>query len=184
MVFGRRELVMSVVVLAVPVASYFLVFKPQNARIEAAKTEVSHKMSLLAQLEAEAERTEDLMAENAEIASRIETIEARLPSDKEVDEVIRQVSNLCVQAGLAQPALASEDPVRAATYMEQPLTLKTTGDFRGYYEFLLMLEQLPRVTRISDLEVKAPRNAREGDDGIVDIEFTLSIYFQAEGDAA
>ena len=65
--------------------------------------------------------------------------------------------------------------------MEQPLTLKTQGDFRGFYAFMLMLEQLPRVTRISDLEIKAPRRARDVEPGDVEIEFTLSIYFQKEG---
>lgn len=182
--FGRRELVMSAVVLAIPVASYFLVFEPQNERIEKAKVEVEHRMARLEQLRAESQRTDDLKAANDAIASRIGSIEDRLPSDKEVDDIIRQVSNLCVSAGLAQPALDSEKPVPAATYLEQPLTLKTQGDFRGFYAFMILLEQLPRVTRISDLEIKAPRRARDVEPGDVEIEFTLSIYFQKEGEQA
>ncbi|MEM1331020.1 MAG: type 4a pilus biogenesis protein PilO [Planctomycetota bacterium] len=173
--FGPRELVLLLIVLAVPLASYLLVFRPQNAKITEAKGEIEHKLDMLTRLRAETGRTADLAAANEEMAQRIDQIEARLPTNKEIDEVVRQISDLAVAAGLAPPELDSESPLSAAEYREQPLKVKTSGTFEGLYAFLLELERLPRITRLPDMKLQGVANK---DDGTLDIEFTLSIYFQ------
>lgn len=177
MKIGLRELVLLVVLVAVPVASFFLVFKPQNEAIEAAKAEVQHKQNMLDELRKETSQTDDLLSENQMLERRIERVEARLPSNNELDRVIRQVSQLAVAAGLEPPALKNAKPLAAALYMEQPLEMKTAGDFGGYYKFLQRLEQLPRITRIPDMKVERDRQV----EGKMNIEFTLSIYYQPEG---
>ena len=70
--------------------------------------------------------------------------------------------------------MKSAKPVKAALYMEQPLEISMNGDFRKFYDFLIRLEQLPRITRVPDLKIK---RLDEGD-GNTKAEFTLSIYFQ------
>ena len=108
--FGIRELIMLALVLAAPAASYFFVFMPQTERIQRARVEIEHKMEMLDNLRAETARTQDLILANQRIGDSIETIEARLPSDKEVDMIVRQVTDLAVASGLSQPALKSEQP--------------------------------------------------------------------------
>ncbi len=174
--FGFREFILLIVLLALPLSSYWLVFRPQNAQINQAKSEIKHKRDLLDKLKTATAQNADLERANEEIKADIAAIEARLPSNKEVDSVVRQVSDLAVQAGLEAPAIESDKPVAAAVYMEQPLKMSITGDFRGFYQFLIKLEQMPRITRLPDL-----RLARANDkNGHMKAEFTLSIYFQQE----
>jgi len=170
-----RDWLLSLVVLAVPIASYFLVFRPQNIEIERAKREVEHKQSLLAKLREETARNDDLVRANGEIRRKVEEIEARLPSNKEVDSIIRQVSELAVQSGLGSPAMKNGKPRQEALYMEQPLEISMTGNFQGFYDFLSRLERLPRITRIPIMKIK--RDDADGD-GNMRAEFTLSIYYQ------
>lgn len=177
MKFGLRELVLLAVLLAVPVASYFFVFQPQNASIHRAQSEIDHKEQLLDQLRLETARSDDLRRANEEIQTRIADIEARLPSNKEVDRIVRQVSEVAIRAGLEPPAMKNAKPVEAAMYWEQPLEMTSRGDFKGFYRFLIELERLPRITRIPDMQLKR----RPGENGRMDIEFTLSIYFQQDG---
>lgn len=172
--FGIREIIMMLMILAVPVVSYLAVFKPQNAEIDKARAEIEHKRELLDRLRGETARTSDLERANAEILARINEIESRLPSGKEVDSIIRQVSDLAVSAGMESPALDSEKPVTAAMYKEQPLKMESTGGFAGLYQFLQAVERMPRITRLPDMEIKRARGA----DGLINTEFTLSIYFQ------
>lgn len=173
--FGPRELIVLVLILAIPVASYFLVFKPQNVRIERAKGEITHKLDVLDRLRAETARNDDLMRANEEIASRIKDIESRLPSSKEVDNIIRQVSDLAVQSGLSAPAMKSNDPISMVSYKEQPLKMETSGQFDGFYTFLQEVESLKRITRMPQMKLQ-----RDGLDGDMKVEFTLSIYFLDE----
>lgn len=177
MKFGLREVVLLIVLVAVPVASFFLVFKPQNDAIERAAAEIEHKQEMLNQLSQETSRNADLRAANERIVGRIGEIEDRLPSDKEVDRVIRQVSDLAVRAGLQSPALKNGKSVQAANYWERPLELTTQGSFKGFYEFLLMLERMPRITRIPSMKLVRSKSA----EGQMDVTFTLSIYFQNDG---
>lgn len=174
--FGLREFLLLGVLLALPLSSYWLVFRPQNAEIAQARREIEHKRQMLDKLRQTTAHNENLERANEEIKASIGAIEARLPSNKEVDAVVRQVSDLAVESGLAAPAIESDKPVEASMFMEQPLKMKITGNFTGFYEFLMRLEQLPRITRIPDLRLTRANDA----DGHMKAEFTLSIYFQPE----
>jgi type IV pilus assembly protein PilO len=186
--FGLRELMLLAILLAVPLSSYWLVFRPQNAEITQARQEIEHKRSVLDKLREETSRSRDLERANNEIQQSIHAIEARLPNSTEIDAVVRQVSDLAVEAGLPAPQLKSLKPVKAALYMEQPLEMTIPGDFKNFYQFLLKVEQLPRVTRILDLTLKrndekekrGPKDKRELEEKkpAMTSQFTLSIYFQ------
>lgn len=174
---GLRHIVVFLVLMALPASSYFTVFKPQNKAIEAARQEINHKRELLEKLREETARNADLARANQEITHRLTEIEARLPSSKELDDVVRRVSDLAVRAGLAAPVLKSATPVEAALYREQPLEMSLSGTFDAFYHFLLELEQMPRITRIPDLVMTRVNT----EDGVMKVEFTLSIYFQEDG---
>lgn len=174
MKLGPREIAVLALVLAIPIASYLLVFSPQNRDITAAQLEISHKKEMLTSLRTETSRNEDLAQANSSIGARIDEIEARLPSTKELDNIVRQISDLAVSSGLSSPTLTSGSPIEAGTYWEQPLTVTTTGNFTGYYRFLQKLERMPRITRIPDFDLLRDPKV----DGDVAIEFTLSIFFQ------
>ena len=176
---GIRETFLLIVLLALPLLSWWLVFRPQNAEIAVAKREIDHKREMLQKLQETTSKNQDLQRANEEIRVNIEAIEARLPSSKEVDQVVRQVSDLAVQSGLEPPNMESDKPVTAAMYMEQPLKVKIAGNFNGFYEFLNKLQQLPRITRIPDMKITRSQET----DGHMKAEFTLSIYFQPEGSA-
>jgi type IV pilus assembly protein PilO len=174
---GIREAFLLAVLLALPLASWWLLFRPQNAEIAQANREIEHKRSVLQKVQETTARTKDLQRENEEIRKQIQNIEARLPTNKELDTVVRQVSDLAVQSGLDAPGIESEKPVAAAMYMEQPLKMKMSGNFNGFHLFLIRLEELPRITRISDMKITRSPDVN----GNMAAEFTLSIYFQPEG---
>jgi len=172
---GLREIIIFLVVLSMPVGAYFAIFKPQNEKIESKKSDIVHKEQMLTLLRQETSRNEDLKRANEEIADRIDEIESRLPTGKEVDQIVRQVSEIAVASGLESPTFKSAKPIAAARYFEQPLEMTTKGSFTGYYEFLASIERLPRITRIVDMNIK---RAREGVE--IEVDFTLSIYFRAD----
>ena len=174
--FGFRELLLLAVLLALPLSSYFLVFRPVNREIGQAKAEIEHMRLRLTKVQESTARNLDLKRENEESARQIQAIEARLPSSKEVDQVVRQVSDLAVESGLESPAIESDKPVGAAVYMEQPLKMKISGDFNGFHDFLRKLEALPRITRIVEMKLIRANEVN----GHMKAEFTLSIYFQPE----
>jgi type IV pilus assembly protein PilO len=174
----RALLVM--VVLGMPVASFFFVFRPLNREIAQAESEVQHKEELLTKLQEETSRNDDLERTNAELQNSIKIIEARLPSNKEVDDVVRKISDLASTFKLQAPAMKSGKPIKTALYMEQPIEVEVSGDFLGFFTFLASVEKLPRITRVHDLKIVG----NPKDDVELKAEFTLSIYFQDESQLA
>jgi type IV pilus assembly protein PilO len=178
--FGIREFVLLGILLAMPLSSYWLVFRPQNQEIEQAEREIEHKRAMLEKLQVATSRNDTLEGANEEIRQGISAIEARLPSGKEIGTIVREVSRLAIESGLEQPGMTSGVPVRGSLYWEQPINMTLKGEFDGFYEFLLALEQMPRITRIPDMEIIRSRDR----DGHLEAEFTLSIYFEGEGQSS
>ncbi len=176
MQFGIRELVLFLTVLLLPVVSYMLVFRPQSANIESAKIEIAHKQEMLSKLRIETARNDNLQLINEQITERIDAMESMLPSNKEVDQIVRHVSALAIESGLSSPTLKSTKQLAAAQFREQPLEMSIEGSWSGFYEFLLKVEQMPRITRIIDLKVE---DTSSGDTEIK-ASFTLSIFFRTE----
>lgn len=172
-----RQALFFLLLLALPIATYFMVFKPQNELIKKATQEIEHKQAMLEKLQAATAQAQDLARQNEQIKTQIESIEARLPSNKEMDNVLRQVSNLAAKNNLKVPAFKKSDKTYVAgTAMEQPLDIEITGDFDGFYKFLLDLEQLPRITRIPDFSIVRSDKV----DGEMQTKFTLSIYYEGD----
>ncbi|MDX2146518.1 MAG: type 4a pilus biogenesis protein PilO [Planctomycetota bacterium] len=174
--FGIRSIILLVILVLMPVLTWLWVLRPQNSRIEQARKDIAQKRELLAKLQQETARNNDLQKANESIRSAVFAIEERLPNEKEIDSVVRQITDLAVSAGLQSPAMKSNKPMQAALYKEQPLEIAMEGDFSGFFTFLVNLERLPRITRIPDLKLRT----QEKENAELKAEFTLSIYFQDE----
>lgn len=174
--FGLRELFFVLVLLAMPLSSYWFVFRAQNEEITQAKKEIEQKELMLNKLARATSQTADLERANREMAEGIQRIESRLPNNKEVDVILDQVAALARESKLELPRIKALKPLKSATYMEQPLEMSVSGDFDDFYNFLLRLEQLDRITRVPDMTIERSKD----EDGSMEARFTLSIYFQPE----
>ncbi|MFT5424471.1 MAG: type IV pilus assembly protein PilO [Phycisphaerales bacterium] len=175
---GPREMMMLLGVLMIPAGAFMLAFKPQNTRIQEDQVALEHMKEMLDKLRVETAGNDDLEATNSEIATQIDSMESRLPTNKEIDEIIRQVSVLAADSGLGDPTLKTEKPVAAAAYREQPLTMSVSGTWDGFYRFMQQVERLPRITRVVKMTLE-----RDEDLEIVEVEFQLSIYFRQDEEA-
>lgn len=175
---SSRTMLFFLVLLALPVCSFFVVFRPVNAKIAKGMDEIKQKQQRLDKLREVTAQTDDLQRDNDKIREAIQTIQARLPSTKEMDNVLRQVSGLAGKNGLRVPQFKKSDQTMpAGDAMEQPMDIEITGDFDGFYKFLLDLEQLPRITRITDMSIARSDKV----DGEMKTRFTLSVYYEGEG---
>jgi type IV pilus assembly protein PilO len=185
--FGIREAIFFIVLLAVPAVSLFYVFQPRNEEIQQALKEIAVKQERLDQLNRMKERIDDIGLKIEEGKELIGFIEEKLPSEQEVHVILRRVSEMAKQNRQTVKSVKSEKPVPAAMYMELPLKMVIEGDFDGFYQFLLELENLQRITRIHQLKLEragigsGPQPV-DAMDGSMKAEFTLSIYFETGAD--
>lgn len=180
--FGIRELVFLVVLLSVPAASFFYVFKPRNDMMEAARSEIEVKKTRLERLAEVSTKIEDIDLAIEQGRESIALIEKKLPSEQDVEGILGDVWQIASDNRLAVKSIKSEKPVPASKYRELPLKMTVEGQFTGFYQFLLELENLPRITRMHKLSIeragsKGSRNS-ELPPNTMTADFVLSIYFE------
>lgn len=185
---GLRDLAFVAVLIAVPIASYFFVFKPRNEEIAKARAEISAKNVRLDNLRRLTGRIGDLGREIVEREEELDRLNQKLPDREGVDRILEQVTQLAQKSNLLVRSVKGEKVVPAGLAMEMPLRTTIEGNFDGFYQFLLDVEALPRITRIHNMKITklgmGPRTkSEETVSGSMSAEFTLSIYFN-EGKAA
>ncbi len=171
---GMRQVLFVGTLLAVPLVAYFMVFKPRNAEIGLANAEIADKRKTLENLEKVRKRISDFETAIDQSQQAISDIEAKLPTEQGVDEVLRQTSEIAATHGLAVTLVQPQAKVPASRYMELPINFELTGNFDGFYEFLLDLEDLQRLIRLKNLTME---RAEDDADGKMTAAFTLSVYF-------
>lgn len=184
--FGIREIIFLIVLLAVPVAAFIYVFEPRNDQISTAQDEVKEKESRLIQLREMTDKLEDIGREIERGRDSIEVIEAKLPSQQDVEVVLEQVWQLAKANRLSVRSVKSQKMVDSATYRELPLRMILEGSFDGFYQFLLELENIPRITRVHEMKLlrlagTTGQAEQHNTPGSMRAEFTLSIYFEDTG---
>jgi type IV pilus assembly protein PilO len=180
MKFGIRELILVSAMIALLICSYFFVFAKSNTKREALKTEIETRRQALTNLKQATSGVDDLGKKIEELQQAISFFEKKLPQEKEVDKILKEVWQMAEANSLQTKTVKTLKSERGPNYSEQPIQMNLAGDFNGFYAFLLQLEKLPRITRVSQMKLEKI-NERDGE---MAAQLTLSIFFEPEGGSA
>ena len=163
-----------------PVAAYLLVFRPRNIQIEEARVEIKQKQEKLQRLQAATKNIADLGQEIQKLSETIELFEQKLPAQREVEVILKQVWELAAEHDLTPKSIRTDKPVNASHYAELPIMMTIKGNFDGFYSFLLDLEKMSRITRMPQLKIEKIKQ----EEGQMEAKVVLSIYFDPQDQAA
>jgi len=175
--FGLRELIFTALLLAVPVASWLVVFGPRQEQIDAARREVATKRETLGRLATVTARVDDLRARIEEGREALDRLERKIPDRDGVDAILQQITRLAMDHQLVVRSIKGERAISAPLHMELPLRMAIEGEFEGLYRFLSQLESLERITRVHHLAVTRNGGASPDSAGGVEADLVLSIFF-------
>lgn len=182
MKFGLRELVFLLMLMAIPLGSYMMIFRPQDRRQQAMAKEIEAKKANLAQLTQTTARIGNIETEVQALEKGIESLQAKLPSEKEIDKVLQEVWRLAEANKLTTKSIRTLDKTPDMTFAsasgphaEQPIMMKLEGDFMGFYAFMLALEDQPRIMRIRKMTLTKPDKAP---DGFMQAAVEMTIFFE------
>ena len=176
MKFGIRELLFVCVMLGLLATTYFFVFTKKTAEREQLEADTGQKQKELVHLKTATAGIDDLTRKIADLQKAIEFFESKLPQEKEVDKILKEVWQMAEANNLQTRTIKTLKSERAANYSEQPIQMSLSGDFRGFYSFLLQLEKLPRITRVTHMNLTKINEQ----DGNMQAQLTLSIFFEPD----
>ena len=175
---GLRKAVFFVLLLGVTYLAY-LGIKKANRALANQKSRVQAKMTELSKLEQATAVAEDLNKQLEKLREAMNFFESRLPPTSEIHKVLEQVTVIAQKEGLKPKTIRTMQKKNNSGYIEQPLKMELTGNFRSFYSFLLELEKLPRIMKIRELKLRKHREY----EGEISADFIVSIFFQHKNPA-
>jgi len=175
MKFGFRELLFFALLVAIPVGAYLWVFEPAGKNMEEMQANIDARTAKLQNLQdvVKNKGIDNLDKEVQKLVEAVTFFESKLPARHEIHKVLAQVTTIADKQNLETKLFQALKPKPFATYSEQPIKMQVYGDFDAFYQFLLDVEKLPRITRIKAMDLKKD----EKNEGQMNAGFTLSIFF-------
>ncbi len=178
-----REVVLLVILLAIPVSAWWFAFRPHNANNAQMRLVIEAKQEKLKALDRATGTIGSLKKEIATLTKAVAFFESKLPSKKEIDKVLQEVWRLAEANKLVTKSIRTLDHKKsgfttaASSHCEQPIAVKLEGNFTGLYLFLQALESQPRIMRIRQMKLTKPDGVPQGH---INAEFTMSVFFEKE----
>ncbi len=148
-----RIILIAIVCVAVLVAGYFVVIKPQLDQLDAEK---SKEVRLKADFEAKYAKAAKLNAykeQMAEIERTFGALLRQLPSKTEVADLLSEVSAAGAINGLNFQRFQPESEKPLEFYAELPIQLEVLGEYHQFGRFVSDVAQLPRIVTLHDFSI-------------------------------
>ncbi|MDP9172610.1 MAG: type 4a pilus biogenesis protein PilO [Planctomycetota bacterium] len=176
MKLGIRETIFIAVLVGVLACAYFVIFQKANAHRIAVEADTQSKRQKLADLQSATAGISDLNHKIDELQRAIDFFQSKLPQQREVETILNEVTQLSQANGLKSKTFRTFNGEVTPNYAELPIDLNLSGDFTGFYSFLLQLEKLPRLTRVTHMKLEKINEH----DGQMTANVTLSIFYEPE----
>ncbi len=174
---GReRGLIAVVVVLAMAAAFYFFGYSPLTTQRTQLQATLTQRQARLKQMQEIAAQREALEQEYATRQQRIEAIEAKLPPEREIPTLLRQMQAVAAESGVkltllrpgpteappsaqappaAQPPAPAQPAAQAQPYRQFRVELGFEGSYDKVVTFLRRLENFPRFIAMTQFTLTA-----------------------------
>ncbi len=175
MQFGPRTMFFFMLLLAMPVAAWWMLFKPFDIKKHDVQQATMEKMQKLGDLQKMTAQSPNIAADIDKLKKAIAFLESKLPAEKEMDKVLSEVWQLEQKSGLSTKSVHTLKVIEGGSYNELPIRLVIQGPMKdGFYKFLADVERLPRLTKVKDMKIEADDKTP----GIVTVDMILTIYFE------
>ena len=176
---AQKVIAGSLGLLVVAGLGFFLLISPkldERARLEpqneTLRTEVRQAIADEANLRPFRRQAEALR-------NRLLAAKERLPSEKEMPRLYRQVTDIAAQSGLHLAVFSPKPPVDGEDVAEVPIAMTCEGSYHQLGTFFARMGRLPRIVDLGDFRLVGI----ERPTGTVRAELTLGTYIFRPDDA-
>ena len=157
---------------------YFLLLSPKETERDALRQQSEQVRTELAQAQALEASLRGFRAQAEALRRRLEAAQERLPTEKEMPGLYRQISDLAFQSGLSMAVFTPRAPEEKEIFFDVPITVNAEGSYHQFGNFLARMGRMPRIVNLTDwrlLGIDRPT-------GTIRAEVTLMTYiFRPEG---
>ncbi len=159
-------------------AYYFFVWKSQHPLLLEAEAK---EKELWGTLDDKARKASNLSAYKAQLAEMEKSFGAmlrELPNKTEVPNLLVDISQTGLAAGLEEKLFQPRGEVRKDFYAELPISIRLTGGYHEMGKFASGIAALPRIVTLHDIEIQPSSQVRgaAADPGSLTLPVTAKTY--------
>jgi type IV pilus assembly protein PilO len=166
------------VVPSVIIAGIVVIFliMPKHEEIQTLNRKIDDQNNQIATSQAKGARLDVLIKENEQLLQRLNELKEQLPEEKEISNLLKQVSDICTESGLDmkswRPGQRKKHP--SGIVYEIPVSVAVTGTYHDFGKFLGNLTKLNRIVNVQNIQMGSPRMVKGTD--VLQISFTASTF--------
>lgn len=157
-------------VVATGAGFYFWVYEQQMPRLEKAQREERELKKSFEEKQKKAANFDAYKAQLAEIESSFGTMLRQLPGKTEIPNLLVDISQTGLAAGLQEELFQPMDELRRDFYAEKPIKIRLKGTYHEFGQFVSDIAALPRIVTLHDIEIE-PESGRD----VVGSELVLNV---------
>ena len=169
-----RIILTVVATLVVVGVTTFAAGRPLLRRTDEDRAVIDERRAQLVKLQRMGKCIQDVQQEIRRLEATLGFFDSRLPEQKQVDVVLREVWTIAADQALATRSVRLKPAESQTRCNAQPINIILEGPFQGFYEFLMAVERLPRITKVRHFDItKLPTK-----EGAVQVDLTMDIFFE------
>lgn len=160
----QRLILIAIAAVLILLAYNFLVYQPRQARYRTLSAELATRQAERDRLQGIVARTQALEQQFSELQSTIAVVEAKLPEEKEIPELLvlleQLVTSLNVDLAAIAPAAVQAPPAppgggaaQPTPYAFIPVRLRVTATYQQLVELMGALQDFPRLMAVKTISV-------------------------------
>jgi len=152
--YGQVGLFVALALGGVAVFYYFYVM-PINADMDGRRQTLAGLRANITKGSITANQLGQFKGQVAELESRLESLRAVLPEQKDVGDLLRRIQTLATQSDLAIRGFKPSPSVTKQLHAEWPIALKLEGTYHNLALFFDRVSKFSRIINISNLDIRA-----------------------------
>jgi type IV pilus assembly protein PilO len=182
---ARGAAILVVFVLVAIAGTYYFVWNDDRPVLQKAQQE---EVDLKGQFETKQQRAANLEAYKAQLAEMERSFGAmlrQLPGKTEVPNLLVDISQTGLAAGLAEKLFQPAPEVSKGFYAELPIKIKLVGSYHEFGAFVSGIAALPRIVTLHDITITpVDTSGKNGFDNLtMDVTAKTYRYIEDEGGA-
>ncbi len=159
---------------------YMMVYKTDVPDLRQAETEEINLRSTFENRQRLAASFDSYREQLAEIERSFGTMLRQLPGRTEVDNLLVDISQTGLGAGLEEELFRPLGERRADFYAELPIEIRLRGSYHELGEFASGIAALPRIVTLHDINISQAANTEDFDDLILNVTAKTYRYLEDE----
>ena len=157
-----KGVLVAIVSVGVLALGYFLDIQDQQDNLDRIIAEESRLKSDFEIKQAKASNLEAYKAQMVEMEDSFGAMIRQLPSKTEVEDLLVDISQTGLASGIEFQLFKPLAEKHIEFYAELPITLKMTGDYHQFGEFVSGIAALPRIVTLENISIKGGKGKKGG----------------------